>query len=105
METSLQMLSEYDGKLLEKEQIDIEYKYFFGDLVQVKGYGSDLFKVVGFRTEIWRYKEEPGRMSFMNCPGLKMENGLKRGRRTDTCCGLGQCRYVYPEAGPFVFSQ
>ncbi|MBT2641627.1 hypothetical protein J7I80_05290 [Bacillus sp. ISL-41] len=58
LETSLQMLSEYDGKLLEKEQIDIEYKYFFGDLVQVKGYGSDLFKVVGFRTEIWRYKED-----------------------------------------------
>lgn len=58
LESSLQMLSEYDGKLLEKEQIDIEYKYFFGDLVQVKGYGSDLFKVVGFRTEIWRYKED-----------------------------------------------
>ncbi|WP_079509435.1 hypothetical protein [Mesobacillus jeotgali] len=58
LETSLKMLSEYDGKLLEKEQIDIEYKYFFGDLVQVKGYGSDLFKVVGFRTEIWRYKED-----------------------------------------------
>jgi hypothetical protein len=58
LETSLKMLSEYDGKLLEKEQIDIEYKYFFGDLVQVKGYGADLFKVVGFRTEIWRYKED-----------------------------------------------
>lgn len=58
LETSLQMLSEYEGKLLEKEQIDIEYKYFFGDLVQVKGYGADLFKVVGFRTEIWRYKED-----------------------------------------------
>lgn len=58
LETSLQMLSEYDGKLLDKEQIDIEYKYFFGDLVQVKGYGADLFKVVGFRTEIWRYKED-----------------------------------------------
>ena len=26
--------------------------------VQVYGYGSDLFKVVGFRTEIWRYKED-----------------------------------------------
>ena len=58
LESSLQMLSEYEGKLLEKEQIDIEYKFFFGDLVQVKGYGSDLFKVVGFRTEIWRYKED-----------------------------------------------
>ncbi|PLR98867.1 hypothetical protein [Bacillus sp. T33-2] len=58
LESSLQMLSEYEGKLLEKEHIDIEYKYFFGDLVHVKGYGSDLFKIVGFRTEIWRYKED-----------------------------------------------
>lgn len=58
MESSLQMLSEYEGNVIEKEHIDIEYKYFFGDLVQVKGYGSDLFKIVGFRTEIWRYKED-----------------------------------------------
>ncbi|OLS34337.1 hypothetical protein [Bacillus sp. MRMR6] len=58
VESGLQLLSEFEGKLIEQEQIDIEYKYFFGDLVQVKGYGSDLFKVVGFRTEIWRYKED-----------------------------------------------
>jgi hypothetical protein len=58
MESSLQQLSEYEGSIMEKEQIDIEYRYFIGDLVQVKGYGSDLFKVVGFRTEIWRYKED-----------------------------------------------
>ncbi|MBS4190895.1 hypothetical protein KHA94_11945 [Bacillus sp. FJAT-49705] len=58
MESSLEMLSDYKGEIMEKEHIDIEYKYFFGDLVQVKGYGSDLFKVVGFRTEIWRYKED-----------------------------------------------
>ncbi|WP_066299583.1 hypothetical protein [Bacillus sp. FJAT-29937] len=58
MESSLKMLSEFEGEIIEKEHIDIEYKYFFGDLVQVKGYGSDLFKVVGFRTEIWRYKED-----------------------------------------------
>lgn len=58
MESSLKMLSEYKGEIIEKEHIDIEYKYLFGDLVQVKGYGADLFKVVGFRTEIWRYKED-----------------------------------------------
>ena len=56
-ENKLELLSEYDGEIVEKEHIDIEYKFFFGDLVQVKGYGSELFKVVGFRTEIWRYKE------------------------------------------------
>lgn len=58
LESSLLPLDEYEGKLLEKEHIDIEYKFFFGDVVQVKGYGSDLFKIVGFRTEIWRYKED-----------------------------------------------
>lgn len=58
VEAALQLLSEYEGNVMEQEQIDIEYKYFFGDLVQVSGYGSDLFKVVGFRTEIWRYKED-----------------------------------------------
>lgn len=58
VESGLQLLSEYEGTLVEQEQIDIEYKFFFGDLVQVAGYGSDLFKVVGFRTEIWRYKED-----------------------------------------------
>ncbi|HEY2421385.1 MAG TPA: hypothetical protein VGI04_08220 [Neobacillus sp.] len=58
LESGLQILSEYDGNVMEKEQIDIEYRFFFGDLVQVSGYAADLFKVVGFRTEIWRYKED-----------------------------------------------
>lgn len=58
VESGLQLLSEFEGELVEQEQIDIEYQFFFGDLVQVSGYGSDLFKVVGFRTEIWRYKED-----------------------------------------------
>lgn len=58
VEAALHLLSEYEGSLAEQEHIDIEYKYLFGDLVQVSGYGSDLFKVVGFRTEIWRYKED-----------------------------------------------
>ncbi|WP_421378990.1 hypothetical protein ACOJQI_14310 [Bacillus salacetis] len=57
-EDCLRLLDEYDGYLLEQEQIDIEYKFLFGDLVKVKGYDSDIFKVVGFRTEIWRYKED-----------------------------------------------
>lgn len=58
LESSIQLLPEYEGTVMEKEHIDIEYSYFIGDLVQVKGYGSDLFKIVGFRTEIWRYKED-----------------------------------------------
>lgn len=58
VESAIKLLSEYDGKIMEQEQIDIEYKFFIGDLVQVSGYGADLFKVIGFRTEIWRYKED-----------------------------------------------
>lgn len=57
-EERLKLLSEYDGEAIDKEHIDIEYQFFFGDIVQVKGYGTDLFKIVGFRTEIWRYQED-----------------------------------------------
>ncbi len=58
IEERLQLLSEYEDKVIDKEHIDIEYKFFFGDIVQVNGYSTDLFKIVGFRTEIWRYKED-----------------------------------------------
>ncbi|MGE6260319.1 hypothetical protein ACQKCU_20965 [Heyndrickxia sporothermodurans] len=57
-ENGIMLLTDYKGELFDKEQIDIEYKFFFGDLVQVKGYRDELFKVVGFRTEIWRYQED-----------------------------------------------
>jgi hypothetical protein len=57
-ESGITLLTDYEGTVSEQEQIDIEYKFFFGDLVQVCGYSTDLFKVVGFRTEIWRYKED-----------------------------------------------
>jgi hypothetical protein len=57
-ETALELLESYDGYIFEQEQIDIEYKFLFGDLVVVKGYDEDLFKIVGFRTEIWRYKDD-----------------------------------------------
>jgi hypothetical protein len=57
-ENCLVLLAEYRGDLPDKEQIDIEYKFFFGDLVQVNGYKGELFKVVGFRTEIWRYQDD-----------------------------------------------
>lgn len=57
-ENGIVLLTDYKGELFDKEQIDIEYKFFFGDLVQVKGYKDELFKVVGFRTEIWRYQED-----------------------------------------------
>ncbi|NRG35179.1 hypothetical protein, partial [Niallia circulans] len=58
LESSLQMLSEYDGEIMDSEKIDIEFRFFIGDLVKVKGYGSNLFKIMGFRTEIWRYKND-----------------------------------------------
>ncbi|WML44997.1 hypothetical protein [Neobacillus sp. PS3-40] len=57
-ESGIKLVTEYKGALVEKEQVDIEYKFLFGDLVHVIGYGTDLFKVVGFRSEIWRYKED-----------------------------------------------
>lgn len=59
LENTLQSVEEYEGELVsDSEHIDIEYKFTFGDLVQVDGYERDYFKILGFRTEIWRYKED-----------------------------------------------
>lgn len=58
IEKTLQSINEYEGEILyQKEQINIEYKFLLGDLVQVDGYEQDYFKIIGYRTEIWRYKE------------------------------------------------
>ncbi|WP_110927812.1 hypothetical protein [Bacillus massiliglaciei] len=58
LENTLQHIYEYKGELLyDNEQINIEYKYILGDLVKVEGYEGDYFIIIGYRTEIWRYKE------------------------------------------------
>ena len=36
-EDSLELMSEFEGEILEKEHIDIEYKFLIGDIVQVEG--------------------------------------------------------------------
>ncbi len=40
------------------EWIELNYNFTFGDLVQVTGYDKDVFRIVGFRTEVWRYKND-----------------------------------------------
>lgn len=57
VESSLHFLSNYKSKHTEIEKLEVEYKYYMGDLVLVAGYGKEIFKVVGIRTEVWRYKE------------------------------------------------
>lgn len=58
VEKTLEHIDDYDGEIIyEKEQINIEYKFLIGDLIQVDGYEYDYFKIVGYRTEIWRYKD------------------------------------------------
>lgn len=56
-EESLLLLSEFEGEVLEKEHIDIEYKFVIGDIVQIKDQKNEFYKIIGFRTEIWRYKD------------------------------------------------
>jgi hypothetical protein len=58
LEDTLTSIREYDESVPKNETLQIEFKYFFGDLVQVKGYEHDIFKIVGLRTEIWRYKKD-----------------------------------------------
>ncbi|WP_232515526.1 hypothetical protein [Aeribacillus pallidus] len=57
-EHSLQFLSEYDGTVFESETVEVELMFGIGDLVYVKGYGDEIFKIVGYRTELWRYKDD-----------------------------------------------
>jgi hypothetical protein len=57
-ENALQLYSEYDGTIFETEKISIEVLYQIGDIVLVKGYGGSLFRIVGIRTEIWRYADD-----------------------------------------------
>lgn len=58
LEDALESILEYEEQKPNLEKIQVEFKYYFGDLVQVKGYGKDLFKIVGLRTEIWRYQKD-----------------------------------------------
>ncbi|MGM9987956.1 MAG: hypothetical protein ACI35O_12115 [Bacillaceae bacterium] len=58
VENTLQSISDFDGKALKKEWIELTYKFTFGDLVQVTGYEKEVFRIVGIRTEVWRYKND-----------------------------------------------
>jgi len=57
-EQALVLLSEFTGDLWIAEEIEIELPFFLGEIVRVRDYGSHLFKVVGVRTEIYRYYGE-----------------------------------------------
>ncbi|MBA2875414.1 hypothetical protein [Thermaerobacillus caldiproteolyticus] len=57
MEHTLVLLSEFTGDLWITEEIEIELPFFLGEIVRVKDYGHDLFKIIGVRTEIYRYQD------------------------------------------------
>ena len=58
LEHTLVLLSEFEGNLLVTEEIEIRLPYFFGDIVRLKGNESELYIIVGIRTEIWRYQDD-----------------------------------------------
>ncbi|CAM4229355.1 hypothetical protein BAMA_06210 [Bacillus manliponensis] len=58
VENTLQLVTEKEADNGEKEWIELCYKFTFGDLVQVTGYDKDVFRIVGYRTEVWRYKND-----------------------------------------------
>lgn len=58
VEQTLQRVTEQDMKKGDTEWIELNYNFTFGDLVQVTGYDKDVFRIVGFRTEVWRYKND-----------------------------------------------
>jgi hypothetical protein len=57
-ENALQLYSDYEGTIIEMENISIEVLYQIGDIVLVKGYGNSLFRIIGIRTEVWRYADD-----------------------------------------------
>jgi hypothetical protein len=58
LEDSLLLFTDHSEVLVDFEQVNVEVKYFIGDIVQVEGYGSELYKIVGVRIEMWRYKDD-----------------------------------------------
>lgn len=58
VENVLQFITDYEGQNVEKEWVQLNCQFSFGDLVQVTGYEKDVFRVVGCRTEVWRYKND-----------------------------------------------
>lgn len=58
LESSLIHLDEFNENYSEHEHISVDYRFYFDDLVQVPNISKDIYKVIGFRTEIWRYKNE-----------------------------------------------
>jgi hypothetical protein len=58
LEESLLLFKDHSEVLVDFEQVNVEVKYFIGDIVQVAGYGSELYKIVGVRIEMWRYKDD-----------------------------------------------
>ncbi|MFS3943015.1 hypothetical protein ACL9SS_16350 [Bacillus subtilis] len=57
-ESSIQLYKDYEGVIVDMEKLDIEYEFLIGDVVYVKDYGKELFRIIGHRTEIWRYLED-----------------------------------------------
>lgn len=58
VENTLQLISDYEMKKIDKEKIELQYHFTYGDLVKVIGFDKDIFRVVGYRTEVWRYKND-----------------------------------------------
>lgn len=58
MEQSLVLLSEFSGDVWITDEMEIELPFFLGELVHVHNYDNDVFKIIGVRTEIYRYQEE-----------------------------------------------
>ncbi|MDQ0225228.1 hypothetical protein [Metabacillus niabensis] len=57
-ENVLQLYSDYEGTIIDVEEITIDIDYQIGDTVLVNGYGKTCFRIVGIRIEAWRYEDD-----------------------------------------------
>ena len=42
----------------DKEKVELTFCYDFDDFAKVNGYGEDIYRIVGKRLEVWRYKSD-----------------------------------------------
>ena len=67
LEDTIELLEEYEGQILVQERVELEYKFFFGDIVQVLIMEKSYLKSLVFEQKYGVIKRIHGKILSMNC--------------------------------------
>ncbi|MGL4821291.1 MAG: hypothetical protein ACRC5C_15175 [Bacilli bacterium] len=56
VENSLMKYNE--GSDVSPEVVELKWRFQYGDIVQVTGYDHEFYRIVGYRMEVWRYRND-----------------------------------------------